>query len=85
MREQLLAAMKAILWNEENGAWFDYDLENRRKNLEFYPSNLSPLWSGCFSDPGVVDKALKYLEVRGGGQGQQGGLVYWGQNHLLSP
>ncbi|VFV31203.1 low quality protein: trehalase [Lynx pardinus] len=41
---------------------FDYDLENRRKNLEFYPSNLSPLWSGCFSDPGVVDKALKYLE-----------------------
>uniref|UniRef100_A0ABI8A114 Trehalase n=1 Tax=Felis catus TaxID=9685 RepID=A0ABI8A114_FELCA len=62
MREQLLAAMKAILWNEENGAWFDYDLENRRKNLEFYPSNLSPLWSGCFSDPGVVDKALKYLE-----------------------
>ena len=84
MREQLLAAMKAILWNEENGAWFDYDLENRRKNLEFYPSNLSPLWSGCFSDPGVVDKALKYLEV-GGGQGQQGGLVYGGQNHLLSP
>ncbi|XP_047733717.1 LOW QUALITY PROTEIN: trehalase [Prionailurus viverrinus] len=62
MWEQLLAAMKAILWDEENGAWFDYDLENRRKNLEFYPSNLSPLWSGCFSDPGVVDKALKYLE-----------------------
>uniref|UniRef100_A0A8C9KJT7 Trehalase n=1 Tax=Panthera tigris altaica TaxID=74533 RepID=A0A8C9KJT7_PANTA len=43
-REQRLAAMKAILWNEENGAWFDYDLENRRKNLEFYPSNLSPLY-----------------------------------------
>ncbi|GAB5577138.1 LOW QUALITY PROTEIN: trehalase [Prionailurus iriomotensis] len=63
MWEQLLAAMKAILWDEENGAWFDYDLENRRKNLELYPSNLSPLWSGCFSDPGVVDKALNYLEV----------------------
>ncbi|KAM5224667.1 trehalase-like [Hipposideros larvatus] len=25
-------------------------------------SNLTPLWAGCFSDPGVVDKALKYLE-----------------------
>lgn len=57
--------MKAILWDEEKGAWFDYDLENRKKNLEFYPSNLTPLWSGCFSDPNVVDKVLKYLEVRG--------------------
>lgn len=65
LREQRLAAMEAILWDEEKGAWFDYDLENRRKNQEFYPSNLAPLWSGCFSDPGVVDKALKYLEVRG--------------------
>ncbi|XP_039085303.1 trehalase [Hyaena hyaena] len=62
LRDQRLAAMKAILWDEEKGAWFDYDLDNRRKNLEFYPSNLTPLWSGCFSDPGVVDKALKYLE-----------------------
>lgn len=70
-----MAAMKAILWNEENGAWFDYDLENRRKNLEFYPSNLSPLWSGCFSDPGVVDKALKYLEVRGPGAAGRAGIL----------
>ncbi|XP_072678371.1 trehalase isoform X3 [Canis lupus baileyi] len=60
--QQRLAAMKAILWDEEKGAWFDYDLENRKKNLEFYPSNLTPLWSGCFSDPNVVDKVLKYLE-----------------------
>ncbi|XP_016060188.1 PREDICTED: trehalase-like [Miniopterus natalensis] len=54
--------MKALLWDEKKGAWFDYDLENQKKNQEFYPSNLAPLWAGCFSDPGVVDKALKYLE-----------------------
>ncbi|XP_066216863.1 trehalase-like [Saccopteryx leptura] len=54
--------MKAILWDEEKGAWFDYDLENGKKNQEFYPSNLTPLWAGCFSDPAVVDKVLKYLE-----------------------
>lgn len=57
--------MQAVLWDEQKGAWFDYDLENMKKNLEFYPSNLAPLWAGCFSDPGVVDKAVKYLEVRG--------------------
>ncbi|XP_058400720.1 trehalase [Diceros bicornis minor] len=62
LRAQRLAALKAILWDEEKGAWFDYDLENGKKNPEFYPSNLAPLWAGCFSDPGDVDKALKYLE-----------------------
>lgn len=65
MRAQRLAAMDAILWDEQKGAWFDYDLDKGEKNLEFYPSNLTPLWAGCFSDPSVADKALKYLEVRG--------------------
>ncbi|XP_070931767.1 trehalase isoform X4 [Macaca nemestrina] len=62
LRAQRLAALNAVLWDEETGAWFDYDLENKKKNQEFYPSNLTPLWAGCFSDPGVADKALKYLE-----------------------
>nr|XP_054297038.1 trehalase [Pongo pygmaeus] len=62
LRSQRLAALNAVLWDEETGAWFDYDLENKKKNREFYPSNLTPLWAGCFSDPGVADKALKYLE-----------------------
>ena len=58
-----MAALKDVLWDEDKGAWFDYDLENE-KNLEFYPSNFAPLWAGCFSDPDDVDNALKYLEVR---------------------
>ncbi|XP_017378952.1 trehalase isoform X1 [Cebus imitator] len=62
LRAQHLAALNAVLWDEEAGAWFDYDLENKKKNGEFYPSNLTPLWAGCFSDPGMADKALKYLE-----------------------
>ncbi|KAM4848232.1 trehalase-like [Urocitellus parryii] len=61
LRAQRLAALNALLWDEQKGAWFDYDTE-KGKNLEFYPSNLTPLWAGCFSDPATVDKALKYLE-----------------------
>ncbi|XP_005328394.2 trehalase isoform X1 [Ictidomys tridecemlineatus] len=61
LRAQRLAALSALLWDEQKGAWFDYDTE-KGKNLEFYPSNLAPLWAGCFSDPATVDKALKYLE-----------------------
>ncbi|XP_040114100.1 trehalase isoform X2 [Oryx dammah] len=62
LRSERMAALKDVLWDEDKGAWFDYDLENERKNLQFYPSNFAPLWAGCFSDPDDVDKALKYLE-----------------------
>ncbi|XDA84182.1 hypothetical protein R6Z07F_014005 [Ovis aries] len=62
LRTERMAALKDVLWDEDKGAWFDYDLENEKKNLEFYPSNFAPLWAGCFSDPDDVDKALKYLE-----------------------
>ncbi|CAI9152931.1 unnamed protein product [Rangifer tarandus platyrhynchus] len=62
LRAQRMAALKDVLWDEGKGAWFDYDLENDKKKLEFYPSNFAPLWAGCFSDSDDVDKALKYLE-----------------------
>ncbi|KAI4564191.1 hypothetical protein MJT46_009989 [Ovis ammon polii x Ovis aries] len=62
LRAERMAALKDVLWDEDKGAWFDYDLENEKRNLEFYPSNFAPLWAGCFSDPDDVDKALKYLE-----------------------
>ncbi|XP_054581119.1 trehalase [Eptesicus fuscus] len=62
LRARRLAALEAVLWDEEKGAWFDYDLEHGKKNHEFYPSNLAPLWAGCFSDPALADQALKYLE-----------------------
>ncbi|XP_059563721.1 trehalase isoform X1 [Myotis daubentonii] len=62
LRARRLAALEAVLWDREKGAWFDYDLEHGKKNHEFYPSNLAPLWAGCFSDPSMADQALKYLE-----------------------
>ncbi|XP_001380673.1 trehalase [Monodelphis domestica] len=61
-RARRKAAMEALLWNETLGAWFDFNLESRQQNHAFYPTNLSPLWAGCFSDPAVVIKNVKYLE-----------------------
>ncbi|CAK6448710.1 unnamed protein product [Pipistrellus nathusii] len=62
LRARRLAALEAVLWDAEKGAWFDYDLEHEKKNHEFYPTNLAPLWAGCVSDPALADRALKYLE-----------------------
>ncbi|XP_055963619.1 trehalase isoform X2 [Sorex fumeus] len=62
LRAQRMEAMQALMWDQQRGAWFDYDLDEKQKNPEFYPSNLTPLWAGCFQDPKVVDQVLKYLE-----------------------
>lgn len=68
LRAQRMEAMQALMWDQQKGAWFDYDLDKKQKNPEFYPTNLAPLWAGCFQDSKVVDQALKYLEVRAAGQ-----------------
>ncbi|CAI6353272.1 unnamed protein product [Macrosiphum euphorbiae] len=41
-------AVTAVLWNEEVGAWLDFDLLNHKKRNYFYPTNISPLWTGCY-------------------------------------
>lgn len=60
-----LQAVEQILWHEEVGAWLDYDLMNEVKRDYFYPTNIAPLWSGCFHKDKIeyyVSKVLKYLE-----------------------
>ena len=44
-------AIQNVLWNEEEGAWFDYDMissSQRNDRNNFYPSNLAPLWAECY-------------------------------------
>ncbi|XP_025410177.1 trehalase-like isoform X2 [Sipha flava] len=60
-----IEAVTAVLWHEEVGAWLDYDMLNEIKRDYFYPTNISPLWTGCY-DPAkaeyFVSRTLKYLE-----------------------
>ncbi|KAL8173489.1 UNVERIFIED_CONTAM: hypothetical protein K2H54_002624 [Gekko kuhli] len=60
--ERRVAAVRAVLWNEEAGVWLDYNLARRRHNRAFYPSNLIPLWAECGLEGAAVEKALRYLE-----------------------
>ncbi|XP_037534243.1 trehalase [Nematolebias whitei] len=59
------AAMEALLWDAEKGAWFDYNLLTHSKQPEFYPSNLAPVWAQCYSEPGMADEAVRYLKGSG--------------------
>ncbi|KAJ8665424.1 hypothetical protein QAD02_007086, partial [Eretmocerus hayati] len=63
--EEWQKAVTAVLWHDEVGAWLDYDIHTPVKRDYFYPTNILPLWTGCY-DPNRreehVSKALKYLE-----------------------
>lgn len=63
--EQWMIATTAVLWHEEIGTWLDYDLLNQVKRDYFYPSNISPLWTGCYDKADkekIVRSVLKYLQ-----------------------
>jgi len=61
-------AIKEVLWNEEEGVWFDYDVLNNKPRSFFYASNLAPLWARCWdtSNTSTIDsiatRILSYLE-----------------------
>jgi len=61
--EEWLEAVTAILWHDEVGAWLDYDIINEIKRNYFYPTNIAPLWTGCYKyNETQVRKVMKYLE-----------------------
>ncbi|XP_026288503.1 trehalase isoform X2 [Frankliniella occidentalis] len=65
---ELRAAVQAVLWNEEDGIWYDYDALNKKQREYFYGSNLAPLWTNCYDGDKVAhiaEKAVKYIEKTG--------------------
>ncbi|KAF2885006.1 hypothetical protein ILUMI_21180 [Ignelater luminosus] len=61
-----MEAVTAVLWHEEVGVWLDYDLINNIKRDYFYPSNIAPLWTGCYPTNDrekVIRLVLKYLQT----------------------
>ena len=63
-----IEAVTKVLWNDEVGAWLDYDTINNIKRDYFYPTNISPLWTGCYDrnkTDYIVSRVLKYLNKTG--------------------
>jgi len=57
-------AVTAVLWDSEVGTWLDFDMINNIKRKYFYPTNISPLWTGCYPKNQTeyyVTKVLGYL------------------------
>uniref|UniRef100_A0AAY4E4K4 Trehalase n=1 Tax=Denticeps clupeoides TaxID=299321 RepID=A0AAY4E4K4_9TELE len=60
-----LAAVQEVLWDPEKGAWFDYNLLTNRSEVAFYPTNLAPVWAGCFNSTDMALRSLQYLKASG--------------------
>ncbi|XP_053689119.1 trehalase isoform X2 [Sabethes cyaneus] len=62
--DEIKKAIQVVLWNEKEGIWQDYDLINKKHRDYFVPTNLSPLWTGCYDkeDTTLPKKVLAYIE-----------------------
>lgn len=62
---EIFTAVNEVLWDEESGIWFDYDLINEKLRPYFAPTNFAPLWTNCFNlskRANITEKVLAYIE-----------------------
>ncbi|XP_063835084.1 trehalase isoform X2 [Ostrinia nubilalis] len=62
---QYMEAIEKVLWHEDVGVWLDYSLESHRRRDYFYPSNIVPLWTGCYDKSRkeyFVSRVINYLD-----------------------
>lgn len=60
----LLAAITAVLWNEEDGIWYDYDLINNKPRKYYSVSNFIPLASFAYdfnNNATIASKVMQYI------------------------
>ncbi|XP_022168523.1 trehalase-like [Myzus persicae] len=56
--------INALLWNEDEKMWLDFDTTTAESRNYFYASNLAPLWTGSYDDKlseFYGDSAVEYL------------------------
>ncbi|XP_045507571.1 trehalase-like isoform X4 [Colias croceus] len=62
---EMLDAIEKVLWHEDVGVWLDFSLESGRRRDYFYPSNIAPLWTGCYDKARkeyYVNRVINYLD-----------------------
>ena len=65
--EARLAAIEAVLWDNNTGLWLDYDRQLKKKRHYVYAASIVPLWAGVQrgnpARESLVLRALKRLKV----------------------
>ncbi|CAG0882251.1 unnamed protein product [Cyprideis torosa] len=75
LHEEFRNAIENLLWDEEQGTWFDYDLESKSRRPSFYLSMAFPLWTDCVVDPASkMNRSLQYLQLNDSVLNSPGGV-----------
>lgn len=61
----LSESIRAVLWNEEDSMWYDYNYITKRQNRQMYPSNLAPVYSNCTHADFNATRFLDRVEMSG--------------------
>lgn len=62
---QIKKGIEAVLWNDKEGVWFDFDLDNNIHREFYNPANLWPLWSKSYDTTEsnkFASSAVRYLK-----------------------
>nr|ARD05073.1 trehalase 1A [Antheraea pernyi] len=60
--EQWRSNIESVLWNEDDGIWYDYDIINESHRKYFYTSNFAPLWMGAVEQRFLKKHAPRVLD-----------------------
>lgn len=61
LAKQWRTTIAEVLWNDDDGVWYDWDLANGRHRKYFYPSNVAPLWIGAVDKQFIRKNAPRIL------------------------
>lgn len=62
-------AIENVMWDPNDGVWYDYDIKSRTSRKHFYPSCVTPLWAGAIEKrdaPVYASRLVRYLLSSGG-------------------
>nr|QFR37581.1 trehalase 1A [Phigalia pilosaria] len=69
LAKQWRDTIEQVLWNENDGIWYDYDMLNEIERNYFYPSNLAPLWMLAVEKELIIKHAPKVINYLKHSQG----------------
>lgn len=62
VRDKLKAAIKAVLFDEADQVWYDYNIVKQGPhNKQWYPSNIAPLYTGCHHEELNTNATVQYI------------------------
>lgn len=63
--KQIQQAIHDIHWNETDGIWYDFDIDENAHVKQYYLSNVLPLFAKCYDKDATPQRVYNYLKREG--------------------